>query len=191
MTPTELATLKTQLQEVLDKGLIQTNLSPCGAPVLLVKKKDGSVRISIDNEKLNRVTMKNKYPIPRIDDLFDKLVGVAVFLKIDLGCGYHQLKIKKEDTPKTSFQTRHSHYEFLVLPFRLTNALAFFTDLMNRVSKHFLDKFVVLFIDDVLVYSRTKEESAEHLRTVLKTLKEHKLYAKFKKSDFGWRKFIS
>ena len=145
----------------------------------------------IDYRELNRVTVKNKYPLPRIDDLFDQLAGAAVFSKIDLRTGYHQLKIKPEDVPKTAFRTRYGHYEFLVLPFGLTNAPAYFMDLMNRVFHPFLDKFVVVFIDDILVYSRTKEDHMEHLRTVLKTLADHRLYAKLNKCDFWMERYIS
>ena len=188
MAPAELAELKKQLQQLLDKGLIQPSVSRWGAPVLFVRKKDGSLRLCIDYRELNSVTVKNKYPLPRIDDLFDQLAGAAVFSKIDMRSGYHQLKIKKEDVPKTAFRTRYGHYEFLVLPFGLTNAPAYFMDLMNRIFHPYLDKFVVVFIDDILVYSKSKEEHAEHLRIVLSTLMRHKLYAKFKKCDFWMEK---
>jgi len=137
MALAELAELKKQLQELLDKGLIEPSMSPWGVPVLFVRKKDGRLRLCIDYRELNRVTAKNKYPSPRIDDLFDQLVGAAVFSKIDLRSGYHQLKIKKEDVPKTAFRTRYGHSEFLVLPFGLTNAPAYFMDLMNRVFIRF------------------------------------------------------
>jgi len=188
MAPAELTELKTQLQELLDKGLIQSSITPWGAPVLFVKKKDGSLRLCIDYRELNRVTMKNKYPLPRIDDLFDQLSGAAIFSKIDLRSGYHQLRIKKKDVSKTPFRTRYGHYEFLVLQFGLTNAPTYFMDLMNRVFHPCLDKFVVVFIDDILVYSKSREENADHLRTVLNTLAEHKLYAKFKKCNFWMEK---
>jgi len=188
MAPTELEELKKQLQELLDKGLIQPSVSPWGAPVLFVKKKDGSLRLCMDYRELNRVTVKNKYPLPRIDDLFDQLAGATVFSKIDLRSGYHQLKIKPEDVLKTAFRTRYGHYEFLVLPFGLTNAPAYFMDLMNRVFRTFLDKFVVVFINDILVYSKSKEDHREHLCIVLKTLAEHKLYAKLKKCEFWMEK---
>jgi len=151
--------------------------------VLFIKKKDGSLRLCIDYQELNQVTVKNKYPLPRISDLFNQLAGAIVFSKIDMRSNYHQLKIRKEYVPKIAFQMRYGHYEFLALPFGLTNAPSFFMDLMNRVFNPYLDKFVIVFIDDILVYSRTKEEHVEHLRTVLKTLEEHKLYAKFKKCD--------
>ncbi|WOH01704.1 hypothetical protein DCAR_0521089 [Daucus carota subsp. sativus] len=184
MAPLELQELKEQLQELLDKGFIRPSVSPWGAPVLFVKKKDGSMRLCIDYRELNRITVKNRYPLPRIDDLFDQLQGAKYFSKIDLRSGYHQLRVKASDIPKTAFRTRYGHYEFLVMSFGLTNAPAVFMDLMNRVFKDFLDKFVIVFIDDILVYSKTKEEHEEHLRVVLETLREHKLYAKYKKCEF-------
>jgi len=128
--------------------------------------------------------VKNKYPLPRIDDLLDQLKGAGVFSKIDLKSGYHQLRVKDADVPKTAFRTRYGHYEFLVMPFRLTNALAVFMDLMNRIFHPYLDRFVMVFIDDILVYSKTREEHDEHLRIVPQTLSEKKLYAKLSKCDF-------
>ena len=184
MAPLELQELKEQLQELLDKGFIRPSVSPWGAPVLFVKKKDGSMRLCIDYRELNRITVKNKYPLPRIDDLFDQLQGAKYFSKIDLRSGYHQLRVKASDIPKTAFRTRYGHYEFLVMSFGLTNAPAVFMDLMNRVFKDFLDKFVIVFIDDILVYSKSREEHEEHLRVVLETLRENKLYAKYQKCEF-------
>ncbi|KAL5539055.1 hypothetical protein UlMin_044547 [Ulmus minor] len=184
MAPAELKELQAQLQDLLDKRFIRPSHSPWGAPVLFVKKKDGTLRMCIDYRELNKVTVKNRYPLPRIDDLFDQLKGATIFSKIDLRSGYHQLKIKEEDVPKSAFRTRYGHYEFLVMPFGLTNAPAAFMDLMNRVFKEFLDKFVIVFIDDILIYSKTKEEHEEHLRITLRTLEEHKLYAKFSKCEF-------
>jgi len=152
--------------------------------VLFVKKKDGTLRLCIDYRQLNKVTVKNKYPLPRIDDLFDQLKGACVFSKIDLRSGYHQVMIKEKDMQKTAFRTRYGHYEFVVMPFGLTNAPAIFMDLMNRVFRSYLDKFVVVFIDDILIYSSSQMEHANHLREVLETLMRNKLYAKLSKCEF-------
>ena len=138
----------------------------------------------MDYRELNKVTIKNKYPLPRIDDLFDQLKRTTVFSKIDLRSGYHQLKIKELDVPKSAFRTRYGHYEFLVMPFGLTNAPAAFMDLMNRVFRAYLDKFVIVFIDDILIYSRSRDEHTTHLRMELNTLSKHQLYAKFSKCEF-------
>nr|CAD1829912.1 unnamed protein product [Ananas comosus var. bracteatus] len=178
MVPAELKELQAQLIDLLDKGFIRPSVSLWGAPILFVRKKDGSFRLCVDYRELNKVMINNKYPLPRIDDLFDHLQGSRVYSKIDLQPGYHQLKIKPEDVQKTAFRTRYGHYEFTVMPFGLTNAPAAFMDLMNRVFKEYLDRFVVVFIDDILVYSRSDEEHAEHLRIVLQVLGEEKLYAK-------------
>ncbi|GKB38600.1 hypothetical protein Tco_0883542 [Tanacetum coccineum] len=158
--------------------------SPWGAPILFVKKKDGSMRMCRDYRELNKVTVKNVYPLPRIDDLFDQLQGARWFSKIDLHSGYHQLKVREEDIPKTAFRTRYRHYEFVVMPFGLTNAPAIFMDLMNRVCRPMLDKSVIVFIDDILVYSKDKKEHEAHLREVLETLIKERLYAKFTKCEF-------
>ena len=184
MAPTEMKELKIQMEELVRKGFIRPSTSPWGAPVLFVKKKDGSLRLCIDYRQLNRVTIRNQYPLPRIDDLFDQLQGARVFSKIDLRTGYYQLKIKGIDVPKTAFRTRYGHYEFMVMPFGLTNAPAAFMDLMNRVFRPYLDRFVIVFIDDILVYSGSREKHAEHLGIVLETLREHKLYAKLSKCQF-------
>ncbi|XP_050133164.1 uncharacterized protein LOC126609229 [Malus sylvestris] len=184
MAPAELRELKIQLQELIDKGFIQPSSSPWGAPVLFVRKKDGTLRLCIDYRQLNRVTIKNRYPLPRIDDLFDQLKGACVFSKIDLRSRYYQLKIKDEDVHKTAFRTRYGHYEFLVMPFGLTNAPAAFMRLMNEVFQEYLDKFVIVFIDDILVYSKSKSDHIRHLNLVLRKLREHRLYAKFSKCQF-------
>jgi len=155
--------------------------------VLFVKKKDGSFRMCIDYRELNKLTIKNRYPLPRIDDLFDQLQGSSFYSKIDLRSGYHQLRIQEESIPKTAFRTRYGHYEFLVMPFGLTNAPAVFMDLMNRVCKPYLEKFVIVFIDDILIYSRSKEEHEQHLRAILELLKREQLYAKFSKCEFWIR----
>ncbi|KAL4032858.1 hypothetical protein IC575_005941 [Cucumis melo] len=161
--------LKVQLQELLDKGFIRPSVTPWGAPVLFVKKKDGSMRLCIDYRELNKVTIKNCYPLTRIDDLFDKLQGATVFSKIDLRSGYHKLRIRDSDIPKTTFRSRYRHYEFIVMSFGLTNSPAVFMDLMNRVFKDFLDSF-------------------EHLHQVLETLRSNKLYVKFSKCEFWLKK---
>ena len=153
-------------------------------PMLFVKKKEGSMRLCNDYKELNKVTMRNKYPLPKIEDLFDQLQEAKVFSKIDLHFGCHQLKIKTVDVPKTAFRTRYGHYEFLVMHFGLTNAPAAFMNLMNRVFKPFLDKFVVDFIDDILICSKSVEKHENHLRLVLQLLQEKKLYAKLKKCEF-------
>ncbi|GJR47130.1 putative reverse transcriptase domain-containing protein [Tanacetum coccineum] len=184
LAPSEMKELSKQLQELLEKGFIRPSSSPWGAPVLFVKKKDGSFRICIDYRELNRLTIKNRYPLPRIDDLFDQLQGSSVYSKIDLRSGYHQLRIREEDIPITAFRTRYGHYEFQVMPLGLTNAPAVFMDLMNRVCKPYLDKFVIVFIDDILIYSKNKEEHGKHLKTILNLLRSEKLYAKFSKCDF-------
>ncbi|KAL9268695.1 Transposon Ty3-G Gag-Pol polyprotein-like protein [Drosera capensis] len=190
MTLAELKELKTRLEKLLEKGYIRPSVSPWGAPVLFVKKKDGSMRLCIDYRELNRITIKNRYPLPRIDDLFDQLQGASVYFKIDFRSGYHQLRVKVDDISKTAFRTRYGHYEFVVMPFGLTNAPAVFMDLMNKVFKPYLDCFVVVFIDDILVYSRDHQEHEEHLRITLKTLRENKVYAKFKKCEF-WLKEVA
>ena len=170
MAPTGLKELKTQLQELVDGGFIRPIISPWGAPVLFVKKKDGTWRLCIDYRQLNKVTIR--------------LQGEKVFSKIDLRSGYHQLRIRESDIPKTTFRTRYGHYEFLVMSFGLTNAPAAFMDLMNGVFRPYLDRFVIVFIDDILVYSRSELEHEIHLGLVLQTLRQHQLYAKFSKCEF-------
>jgi hypothetical protein len=167
MPPNELAELKTQLQDLLDKGFIRPSASPWGCPALFEKKKDNSLRLCVDYHPLNAVTMKNKYPLPRIDILFDQLAGAKVFSKIDLRSGYHQIKIKPSDIPKTAFLTKYGLYEYQVMSFGLTNAPSYFMHLMNSVFMPELDKFVVVFIDDILIYSKTKEDHANHICVVL------------------------
>ncbi|TLX70046.1 hypothetical protein E9993_22625, partial [Labilibacter sediminis] len=189
LAPSEMKEIMLQLQELLAKGFIRPSSSPWGAPVLFVKKKDGSMRMCIDYRELNKVTVKNKYPLPRIDDLFDQLQGACYFSKIDLRSGYHQVRVREQDIPKTAFRTRYGHFEFLVMPFGLTNAPAVFMDLMNRVCRPLLDKSVIVFIDDILVYSRTAEDHRGHLREVLDILRQEKLYAKFSKCEF-WLKEV-
>ncbi|GJS38307.1 putative nucleotidyltransferase, ribonuclease H, partial [Tanacetum coccineum] len=187
LAPSEMEELSRQLKELQDKGFIQPSLSPWGAPVLFVKKKDGSFRMCIDYRELKKLTIKNRYPLPRIDDLFNQLQGSQYFSKIDLRSGYHQLRVHEDDIPKTAFRTRYRHFEFNVMPFGLTNAPAVFMYLMNRVCKPYLDKFMIVFIDDILIYSKTWKEHEMHLGLVLELLKKEKLYAKFSKCDFWIR----
>ncbi|GJX90050.1 putative reverse transcriptase domain-containing protein [Tanacetum coccineum] len=184
LAPSEMQELSRQLQELQDKGFIRPSHSPWGAPVLFVKQKDRSFCMYIDYRELNKITIKNRYPLPRIDDLFDQLQGACYFSKIDLRSGYHQLRVHEDDIPMTAFRTRYGHFEFTVMPFGLTNAPAVFMDLMNWVCKPYLDKFVIVFIDDILIYSKTKEEHEVHLKLVLELLRKEKLYAKLSKCEF-------
>nr|GEW09814.1 putative reverse transcriptase domain-containing protein [Tanacetum cinerariifolium] len=180
----EMQELSDQLQELADRGFIRPSTSHWGAPVLFVKNKDRPFRMYINYRELNKLTVRNRYPLSRIGDLFNQLQGSSVYSKIDLRSGYHQLSVKDEDIPKTAFRTMYRHYEFHVMPFGLTNAPVVFIDLMNRVCKPYLDKFVIVFIDDILIYSRNKEELEDHLRIILELIKKEKFYAKFSKCDF-------
>ena len=184
MASVELQELRVQLQELLDKGFIRPSTSPWGAPVLFTKKKDKTLRLCIDYRQLNRVTIKKKkiwYPLSMIDDLFDQLRGVRVYSKIDLRTGYHQLRVRDTDIANTAFRTRYGHFEFTVMPFGLTNAPATFMDLMHRIFQLYLDQFVVVFVDDILIYSQSEWEHEYHWRIVLQLLRDHQLYAKFSK----------
>jgi len=184
MASTELAGLKKHIEDLLEKKFIRPSASTWGAPILLVKKKDGSSRLCVDYRQLNKLTIKNKYPLPRIDDLLDQLKGAIVFSKIDLRSGYHQILVKPEDVQKTAFRSRYGHYEYVVMPFGVINALAIFVDYMNMIFQPYLDQFVVVFIDDILIYSDSQEEHADHLRVVLGSLREHQLYGKLSKCEF-------
>jgi hypothetical protein len=183
LAPKELAEMKKQLEELLDKGFICPSSSPWGCLAIFVKKKDGTLWMCVDYCPLNAVTIKNKYHLPRIDTLFDQLAGAKVLSKIGLWSGYHQIKIRTQDIHKATFSTRYGPFEYLVMSFGLTNAPAFFMYLMNSVFMPELDKFVVVFIDDILIYSRDNEEHVTHLRIVLTRLCEHKLYAKYSKCE--------
>lgn len=183
LSATELAELKKQLEELTKAGFIRPSKSPFGAPILFVKKKDGTMRMCIDYRALNDITIKNSYPLPRVDELFDRLQGAKFFSKIDLRSGYHQIRIAPEDVAKTAFRTRYGHYEFLVLPFGLTNAPATFMHLMHQSFREQLDHFVIVFLDDILIYSKTLEEHERHVRKVLEILRKEKLYAKESKCE--------
>jgi hypothetical protein len=177
--------LKVQLEELFAKGYIKPSESPYGAPVLFVHKKDGTLRMCVDYRALNKAMVKNEYPLPRIDHLFDHLSGAKVFSRIDLRSGYYQIRITEGDKEKTTCCTRYGSYEFLVIPFGLTNAPATFCTLMNDIFWEWLDDFVVVYIDDILIYSGSLEEHAECLRKVFQRLRENKLYAKLEKCKFG------
>nr|GFA52782.1 putative reverse transcriptase domain-containing protein [Tanacetum cinerariifolium] len=189
LAPSEMSELSSQLKELQEKAFIRPSHSPWGAPVLFIKKKDGTMRMCIDYRELNKLTIKNRYPLPRIDDLFHQLQSACCFSKIDLRSGYHQLRVRNKDIPKTTFKTRYGHFEFTVMPFGLTNVPAIFMDLMNHVYKPYLDKFVIVFIDDILIYSKSEEEHEVHMKTILDLLKKEKLYAKFSKCEF-WLKEV-
>jgi hypothetical protein len=168
----------------LKKGYIRPSVSPWRAPVLFVKNKDGTLRLCIEFRQLNKATVKKKYPLPIIDDLFDQLRGENIFSNIDLNTRYHQVRIKEEDINKTTFITRYGHYKFVVVPCGLTNSLVVFMCLMNSIFRNYLDKFVIVFLDDILIYSKSEEEHEHHLRLVLQMLREHHLYANLSKCSF-------
>ena len=161
-----------QLQELLEKKYFMSSVSPWGAPILFVEKKDGTLRLCVDYRKLKKITMKNKYPLPRIVDLFDQMRGAKVFSKIGLRSGYHQVRIKDKDIHKTTFKIRYGHYEFVLVPFGLTNAPSTFMCVMNSVFNRYLHKFVLVFLDDVLIYSNNEEEREDNLRLTLQLLRE-------------------
>ena len=183
MAPVELQELKIQLQELLDKGFIRPSTSPWGASVLVANKRGKTLRLCIDYRQLNKVTIKNRYPLPRIDDLFDQLRGARVYSKIGLHTGYHHLRVRDTDIPKTAFRTRYGHYEFMVMPFGLKNVPTAFMDLMHRIFQPYLDQFVIVFVDDILISSQSEWEHEYHLRIVLRLLRDHQLYAKFSKCE--------
>ena len=168
----------------MDKGFIRPSTSPWGASILVVKKRGKTLRLCIDYRQLNRVTIQNQYLLPRTDELFDQLREARVYSKIDLRIGYHQLRVRETDIPKTAFGTRYGHFEITVMPFGLTNALGAFMDLMHRIFQPYLDQFVVVFVDDILIYSQSEWEHDYHLRIVLQLLRDHQLYTKFSKCEF-------
>ena len=184
MTPVELQELRVQLQELVDKGFIRPITSPWGAPILFAKKKDKTLRLCIDYRQLNKVTIKNRYLLLRIDDLFDQLRGAQVYFKIDLRTSYHQLRVRETYIHKSAFRTRYGHFEFTMMLFGLTNAPMAFMDLLHSVFQPYLDQFVVVFVDDILIYSQSEWEHEYHLRIVLQLMRDHKLYVKFSKCEF-------
>jgi hypothetical protein len=189
MSVEELKELKKQLTELQEAGYIRPSSSPWGAPVLFVLKKDGSQRMCVDYRSLNDVTIKNKYLLPRIEDLFDQMSGARIFSKIDLRSGYHQMKIRPSDIPKMAFSTRYGLYEFMAMSFGLTNAPAYFMNLMNKVFMGYLDTFIVVFIDDILIYSKNDSDHEEHLRLVLQKLRDNQLYVSLASVSPGFMKY--
>lgn len=187
LSPAELKEVRRQLDIYLERGWVRPSTSPYSAPIVLVRKKDGSIRVAIDYRGLNAITVRNAYPLPRIDMLMDQLHGAKCFTSLDLWSGYHQVRIRENDIPKTAFRTRYGLYEFTVMPFGLTNAPATFMNLMHNVLHPFLDKFVVVYLDDILIYSRTPKEHLHHVRQVLEALEANHLHIKLSKCSFGKR----
>ena len=184
LSPVELQEVKAKLSDLIEKGLVEPSSSPYGAPILFVAKKDGSLRMVQDYRYLNKITIKNRYPLPRIDDLLDSISGAKYFSSLDLTSGYYQIRITDEDVPKTAFRTPFGLYQFKVLTFGLTNAPATFQSVMNDMLREFVNDFVVVYLDDILIYSKSAEEHERHLRKVLQKLREHKFYANLKKCEF-------
>ena len=184
LTEEESQVLKEYIEENLKKGFIRPSESPAGYPVLFQKKKDGTLRLCIDYKKLNAVTVRNSYPLPLITDIIERVQGANYFTKLDLRSAYNLIRIREGDEYKTAFRTKYGHYEYLVMPFGLTNAPATFQSFINSVLRPYLEKFVILYLDDILIYSKTLDEHVEHVRTVLKTLLKNNLYAKPKKCEF-------
>jgi hypothetical protein len=185
LSPAEMDELRKQLNLLLEKGLVRPSVSPCGAPVLFAPKKDGGLPMSLYYRALNKLTVKNKCPIPRIDEIFDRLQGAQHFTSLDLRSGYYQIRMRDKDIPKTCIRTLYRSFEFLVMPFGLTNARSTFQAVMNNVFREYLDDFVMVFTDNILIFSRTGEDHFRHVKLILKRLRQHKLFAKLSKCEFN------
>jgi len=188
LSPKEKREMEKQITDMLEKGLIEPSTSPYGAPILFVMKKDGAMRMCIDYRELNKITKKNRYPLPRIDDLLDSLAGAQVFSSLDLQSGYHQILLNDSDVEKTAFRSPLGHYQFRVLPFGLTNAPATFQALMNRVFGNDIGKFVLVYLDDILIYSKSKEEHEKHLVAVLDKLKNTIFEQNFPSANLAYQR---
>ena len=184
LSTAELDEMKRQIDALLEQGWIRPSSSPYGAPILFIPKKDGKWRMCIDYRALNKITVKNRYPLPKVEELMDRLHGARYFTKIDLSSGYHQIRVRESDIHKTAFVSRYGSFEYMVMPFGLCNAPATFQRVMNTMLREGLDKFVLVFLDDILIYSRTLEEHIHHIRAVLERLRSEKFYGRLFKCDF-------